>query len=79
MPSNVSPIDDAADWLRIGYSVFIDVCVAASLFFLPSILGGHALSPRGPVGIMQTLAAFMLGITTSCHAYCYLEPAEFER
>ena len=78
MPSNVPTIDDAADRLHIGYSVFIGVCVAASLFFLPSILGGNALPPGGPVGFMQTIVASVLGITTSCHAYYHLEPAEFE-
>ena len=79
MLSNVLTIHDAADRLHIGYSVFIGVCVAASLFFIPSILGGHALPPSGPVGVMQTIVAFTLGITTSCHAYCHLDVAKFER
>ena len=47
MTTNVPSIDDAADQLHLGYSVFIGVCVAASLFFIPSFLGGHALPPGG--------------------------------
>ena len=78
MTTNVPSIDDAADQLHLGYSVFLGVCVAASLFFIPSILGGHALPPGGPVGFMQTLVALVLGITTSCHAFYHLDTAEFE-
>ena len=79
MTTNVPSIDDAADQLHLGYSVFIGVCVAASLFFIPSFLGGHALPSGGPVGVMQTIAAFTLGITASCHVCCHLDIAEFER
>ena len=78
MPSNIPTIDDAANQVHIGYSVFIGVCVTASLFFIPSILRGHALPPSGPVGVMQTIVALVLGITTSCHAYYHLETAAFE-
>ena len=79
MTTNVPSIDDAADQLHLGYSVFIGVCVAASLFFVPSILGGHALPPGGPVGFMQTLVALVLGTTASCHAFYHLDVAEFKR
>ena len=79
MTTNVPSIDDAADQLHLGYSVFIGVCVAASLFFVPSLLGGHALPPGGPVVVMQTIVAFALRITTSCHAYYHIDVAEFER
>ena len=71
-------IDAAAEQMHLGYSVFIGVCVAASLFFIPSIIGGHALPPPGPVGLVQTAVAFTLGVTTACHAYIHLEPREFE-
>ena len=77
MTTHIPTIDDAADQLHPGYSIFIGICVATSLFFIPLILGGNALPPGGPVGFMQTIVALVLGVTTSCHAYYHLDVAEF--
>ena len=78
IPPNVSTIDDAAAQSHISYSMFIGVCVAASLFFIPSIIGGHVLPPGGPVGAMQTTVAVVLGVTASCHTYYHLGPTELK-
>ena len=74
MTTNVPLIDDVADQLYLGYFVFIGVCVAASLFFVPSLLRGHALPPGGPVGFMQILVGLVLGTTASRHYHYYFEP-----
>lgn len=57
MPTNGPTIDDATNQLYIDYSVFIGIYVVVLLFFIPSILGGCALPPASPVGVIQTIVA----------------------
>ena len=79
MTTNGPTIDDAGDQSHIGSSVFIGGCVAASLFFIPSLLGRTYVATEGSSWSNADHRYIHSGGPTSCYAYCHLDVTKFER
>ena len=57
---------------RIRASVFRGICVAGVITLGPSIIGAPPIPQvMTPVGAMQVIVAFVLGVTMACHSYIH--------